>query len=335
MFRQEQLDLFSQITGDFNPIHTKEYFEQHPEQGGVIVQGMLAASKFGMVFGTEFPGPGTINVERGFTFHRPIFSDQPYRMNLNLTSVDTESHTASLKLTIEDSEGKVCISGNTIVKNDSILTIDNYPKLQRKSVNCIANLQLPEPDKKGGVSLSEALSNRRSMRYFVYETIDDQMISNLLWSACGVSSIKGDGDDVKYLFTNPTASNHQEVSVYAFMENGTFLYAPKSNELLQLDDKDHRKELSPMPMVKKAAITLCLVSDVDKMVHHTDTFRQQLYSSMDTGYVSENIYLFCAANGLATCACGLIDREKIKEILGLTNARVMLVHPIGIKKEKQ
>lgn len=335
MFRQEQLDLFSQITGDFNPIHTKEYFEQHPEQGGVIVQGMLAASKFGMVFGTEFPGPGTINVERGFTFLRPVFSDQPYRMNLNLTSVDTEAHTASLKLTIEDSEGKVCISGNTIVKNDSILTIDNYPKLQRKSVNYIANLQLPEPYKKGGVSLSEALSNRRSMRYFVYETIDDQMTSNLLWSACGVSSIKGDGDDMKYLFTNPTASNHQEVSVYAFMEKGTFLYAPKSNELLQLDDKDHRKELSQMPMVKKAAITLCLVSDVDKMVHHTDTVRQQLYSSMDTGYVSENIYLFCAANGLATCACGLIDRERIKEILGLTNARVMLVHPIGIKKEKQ
>lgn len=202
-------------------------------------------------------------------------------------------------------------------------------------IEILNSISLPEPCMQGGLPLANALSERRSIRYFVYEKIDDQMISNLLWSACGVSSIKGDGDDVKYLFTNPTASNHQEVSVYAFMENGTFLYVPKSNELLQLDGIDHRKELSQMPMVKKAAITLCLVSDVEKMVHHTDTFRQQLYSSMDTGYVSENIYLFCAANGLATCACGLIDREKIKEILGLTNARVMLVHPIGIKKEKQ
>lgn len=193
---------------------------------------------------------------------------------------------------------------------------------------------LPSPNLSGGMTLVEAIRNRRSLRYFICDKISDQMLSNLLWSACGVSRIKGDGDDVNYLFTNPTASNHQEVSVYAFMENGTFLYAPKSNELLQLDDKDHRKELSQMPIVKKAAITLCLVSDFDKMVHHTDTFRQQLYSSMDTGYVSENIYLFCAANGLATFACGLIDREKIKEILGLTNARVMLVHPIGIKKEK-
>ena len=127
MFRQEQLDLFSQITGDFNPIHTKEFFKQHPEQGGVIVQGMLAASKFGMVFGTEFPGPGTINMERSFTFLRPVFTDQPYIMNLKLLSVDTDSHTATLKLSVKDENGKICISGRTVVKNNQVIVIENYP----------------------------------------------------------------------------------------------------------------------------------------------------------------------------------------------------------------
>lgn len=127
MFRQEQLDLFSQITGDFNPIHTKEYFEQHPEQGGVVVQGMLTASKFGMVFGTEFPGPGTINMERSFTFLRPVFTDQLYTMNLKLLSVDTENHTATLKLSIKDVNGKICISGRTVVKNNKAIVIENYP----------------------------------------------------------------------------------------------------------------------------------------------------------------------------------------------------------------
>jgi acyl dehydratase len=127
MFRQEQLDLFSQITGDFNPIHTKEYYEQHPEQGGVIVQGMLAASKFGMVFGTEFPGPGTINMERSFTFMRPVFTDRPYTMNLKLLSVDTDNHTATLKLSVKDENGKICISGRTVVKNNKAIVIENYP----------------------------------------------------------------------------------------------------------------------------------------------------------------------------------------------------------------
>ena len=127
MFRQEQLDLFSQITGDFNPIHTKEYFAQHPEQGGVIVQGMLAASKFGMVFGTEYPGPGTINMERSFTFMRPVFTDRPYTMNLKLLSVDTDNHTATLKLSVKDENGKICISGRTVVKNNQVIVIENYP----------------------------------------------------------------------------------------------------------------------------------------------------------------------------------------------------------------
>ena len=127
VFRQDQLDAFSQLTGDYNPIHTKEYFELHPEQGGVIVQGMLVASKFGMVFGTEFPGPGSINMERGFTFLRPVYTDRPYKMILKLISVDTESHTATLKLSIKDENEKICISGRTVVKNNLVLVMENYP----------------------------------------------------------------------------------------------------------------------------------------------------------------------------------------------------------------
>ena len=143
----------------------------------------------------------------------------------------------------------------------------------------------------------------------------------------------GEEDNKRYYFTNPTASNHREVSVYVFSDRGVFLYEPIQNVLQQICTRDRRNKLSNLSFVKKATLSLCIVSDIDKMVRHEgDTFRQQLYSSMDAGYVSENIYLHCAANGLATCACGLIDREKISKILGLTNAKVMLVHPVGIKK---
>ena len=143
----------------------------------------------------------------------------------------------------------------------------------------------------------------------------------------------GEEEKKRYYFTNPTASNHREVSVYVLSDKGIFLYEPIQNVLLQISTRDRRNELSNLSFVKKAALSLCIVSGIDKMVRHKgDSFRQQLYSSMDAGYVSENIYLHCAANGLATCACGLIDREKITKILGLTNAKVMLVHPIGIKK---
>jgi len=334
-FNQEQLDSFSRITGDYNPIHTGEYFAEHPEIGGVVVQGMLAASKFGMVFGTEFPGPGTINVERSFQFLRPVFTGRKYLMVIKLTSVDTDNHTATLALLIKD-ERDICIKGQTIVLNDRIITIDNYPHNDRRvKPHFIAEINLPKPEDRDGMSLETALRNRRSSRYYKYDSLTLQQLSNILWAACGVSFSKDVDGTVKYLFTNPTASNHQEVKLYVFNEEGAYLYEPVSNTLCQVCVGDYRKELSKMPIVRKSSVTLCIVSDIDKMVHHTDSFRRQLYSSMDCGYVSENIYLHCAANGLATCACGLIERERISEILSLGNSKVMLLHPIGIKNNKE
>jgi SagB-type dehydrogenase family enzyme len=179
------------------------------------------------------------------------------------------------------------------------------------------------------MSLADALSQRRSVRNFLFERISDQQLSDLLWSACGISSERKSGDEVKYLHTNPTACNHQEVRVYVFMHEGVFLYDSTKNCLMQIKKKDCRENLSKQKFIQKSAISLCLVSDVSKMIRFDDSFRRELYSPMDVGYVSENIYLYCAANNIATCACGQIYRDKIAKILGLNNARVMLVHPIG------
>lgn len=101
------------------------------------------------------------------------------------------------------------------------------------------------------------------------------------------------------------------------------------NCLLQIKKKDYRSKLSKLEIIQKSEINLCLVSDLSKMIRFDDHFRRDMYSSLDVGYVSENIYLYCAANNLATCACGLIDRETILKILGLSSDKAFLVHPIG------
>lgn len=85
-------------------------------------------------------------------------------------------------------------------------------------------IKLPKPNISGGLPLAEALSKRRSVRNFLFECITDQQLADLLWSACGISSERKSGDEVKYLHTNPTACNHQEVVVYVFMHGGVFLY---------------------------------------------------------------------------------------------------------------
>lgn len=194
----------------------------------------------------------------------------------------------------------------------------------------ITTIELPAPNKNGGMSVSEALCKRRSIRNFSSERISNQQLSDLLWSACGINGERKNGDRSNYLHTNPTACNHQEVMIYVFMKEGVYLYDSINNCLGQIKKKDFRTKLSKLSFVQNAAICLCLVSDISKMTRFDDKYRRDMYSTLDIGYVSENIYLHCAANNLATCACGLVNREKIAYLLGLNRAKVFLVHPIGI-----
>jgi hypothetical protein len=60
-----------------------------------------------------------------------------------------------------------------------------------------------------------------------------------------------------------------------------------------------------------------------------DEKKRNFYSGTDAGYVSQNIYLYCASEGLATTACGLIDRKLLQQLLFLDNAKAMLSHPVG------
>lgn len=334
-FTQEELDFFSRISGDNNPIHTAEYHKNNPSSKGVIVHGMFALSRFGSYLGSEFPGPGSINVSRSAQFLKPVYVGKKYTISITLLHVDVTSNTASLKLRLKNEDNQVCIEGDTEVLNDQIFTSDNYPDKIVEENKGIGTIVLPEPTSISECSLHQALQKRRSVRYIQKTEVDLQTLSNLLWSACGVSQSKMmETGKTTYLFTNPTASNHQEVEVFVLTTEGAYLYNPVQHALIKYKDGDYRTTIGKLPMFKMAPVSLCLVSNINKMVHYTDSYRKDLYSSMDIGYVSENIYLFCAANNMATCACGQIDREGLTALLGLSNAKVMIAHPIGMRKNK-
>lgn len=210
-------------------------------------------------------------------------------------------------------------------------TQQDEPKIEYEKPR--ATIDLPAPNKTGGMPLSEALGKRRSIRITSSERISNQQLSDLLWAACGINGERMIGARTNYIHTNPTACNHQEVMVYVFMKEGVYLYDSVNNCLGQIKNKDYRNRLSKLHFVRNSAISLCLVSDINKMTRFDDKYKIDRYSLMDIGYVSENIYLHCAANGLSTCACGMINRERIAKTLGLINCHVFLIHPIGIVKE--
>ena len=58
------------------------------------------------------------------------------------------------------------------------------------------------------------------------------------------------------------------------------------------------------------------------------------YSAADTGFVSQNVYLFCASEGLSTVVLGWVDKDALAEKMGLrNNQKVILTQPVGFPAE--
>lgn len=186
-----------------------------------------------------------------------------------------------------------------------------------------ADIKLPAPQRKGGMPLMEALNKRKTIRKYQAKELSLQQISNLLWAAFGVN--RPDGKR-----TAPTAVNAQEIVLYVFMKKGTFRYDAVKNILVEINKKDLRR--LPVPRFN-APLTLVIASDTAKQARMKTAARKKHYSDVDTGYVSQNIYLYCASSGLGTVAIGGVadNGEKIRKALNLPGSVYpVLGHAVGI-----
>jgi acyl dehydratase len=117
-FNQSDVNTFAQITGDNNPIHLDADFAAKTVFGKPIVHGFFSASVFSMVFGTKFPGEGTIYLYQDMKFLAPVFVDQPYKAKFEVLEVNTEKHIGIIKCILEDENSKTVIEGTAKLKNN-------------------------------------------------------------------------------------------------------------------------------------------------------------------------------------------------------------------------
>ena len=117
-FNQADVNTFARITGDNNPIHLDADFAAKTVFGKPIVHGFFSASVFSMVFGTKFPGEGTIYLYQDMRFLAPVFVDNLYRAKFEVSEVNTEKHTGVIKCVLEDETGKIVIEGSAKLKNN-------------------------------------------------------------------------------------------------------------------------------------------------------------------------------------------------------------------------
>ena len=211
-----------------------------------------------------------------------------------------------------------------------MLTSCNAKPTRTSTPICIKNneIQLTQPDLQVKGELMTALKNRCSVRTFDTKTLDLETLSNLLWAANGINR------DESAKRTAPSAVNAQDILIYVCMENGAFIYLPESHSLQLVSNQDLRKEIAhTQDFAKDAPISLVLVSDLSRFPFDNREKALQL-ACMDAGYVSQNVYLYCTIDNLATVARGTMNTDALKEALNLNDNQVPLLnHPIGYIKE--
>jgi nitroreductase len=183
--------------------------------------------------------------------------------------------------------------------------------------------QLPPPRLDAGAPLMQALKARRTQRQFSQEPLSPQLLGDLLWAAIGVNR----PDSGRR--TAPTACDWREIDVYVAAADGLFLYNPSKHALVPVLPADLRVQATVQTFAHPPPIVLIFVADLSRMKDAPETDRV-FYSATDTGYVSQNVYLFAASEHLATVVCGMIDREILATAMKLRPAQnIILTQPIG------
>lgn len=184
------------------------------------------------------------------------------------------------------------------------------------------DIQLPAPRKTGGMPLMEALAARHSGRVFSGRALGNQLLSDLLWAAFGINR-----DDGKR--TAPSARNSQEIDLYVALPTGLYLYDAKANRLIQTMTDDIREATGVQPFTQQAPVNLIYVSETDRLRGD-----KEFYSATDTGFISQNVYLFCASEGLNTVVLGWVDKEALHKIMQLKPSQhIILTQPVGFPSE--
>jgi SagB-type dehydrogenase family enzyme len=197
----------------------------------------------------------------------------------------------------------------------------------------LSPIKLLPPDLKGGKSLMQSLQERKTSRSFSTNKLPIQTLSNLLWAACGINRPESGKR------TAPSASNRQEIDVYVAMEEGLYIYNAKAHVLEPVLKNDLRKNttmfLQPSKSsVEGAPLQLIYVADYSKMAFYTNDEEKKFYSAANTGFIAQNVYLYCASVGLATVVRGLVNRDALAKDMNLRDKqKITLVQAVGYPAE--
>jgi len=187
------------------------------------------------------------------------------------------------------------------------------------SFSCFAqDINLPAPKKTGGKPLMEALNDRQTNRDFSDKELSMQTLSDLVWAAWGFNR--------ENKRTAPSSQDRQELDLYVFLKTGVYFYDAKNQKLIMKAQGNNQAKAGRQPFVEVAPVNFAFVANLDKASNRDAAL-------IDCGFISQNIYLFCASEGLISVVRGMFDKNEIHKLLGLTEKQeVLLTQTVGYKQ---
>ena len=187
-------------------------------------------------------------------------------------------------------------------------------------------VDLPKPKLDVSTTLVQALKARKSAREFAPTPLPAQALSDLLWAAWGVN--REDGRR-----TAPSAKNWQEIDLYVVLREGIYLFDAKLHALHGVLKGDLRSLMGVQDFVGGAPLNLVYVADLSRMTEASPEDRDR-YAASDAAFISQNVYLWCAATGLSTVVRGSVDRAALGKALELrSDQRIVLAQTVGYPKK--
>lgn len=168
---------------------------------------------------------------------------------------------------------------------------------------------LPTPERAAGMPLMTALELRHSTREYSERSLRERTVSNLLWAAFGINRPNGDR-------TAPYWRHIMVIDVYLAMADGVWLYEPKAHALVPYMSSDIRAQTGTQDFVATAPLNLIYVAHGERMTDISPADRR-LYASVDAAFIGQNVYLFCASEGLVTVFRGAVDYPKLARAMKL------------------
>ena len=200
----------------------------------------------------------------------------------------------------------------------------------------IGTVSLPAPQLTGNLSVEAAIQNRRSVREYANESVTLGNVSQILWSAQGITNTQ------YQLRAAPSAGQVYPLEIYVIagpnvtgLKEGVYQYEPSNNTLEMFMNGDLRSDLATIadgqPWVKQAPLDILITGDYQKMIDkYPNKQLSTTFVDLEAGGVGENIYLQAESLGLATVALGSFDSNQLNQKFELpSNETPLYIFPIG------